>query len=493
MMQLGFALLEAGAYRSINTVTILYKNIVDFSATAIAWWLFGFSIYHASGDDNAGGSADMGTEGGTHASGEFILLLGFASTAVTIQSGCVAARTSLGLYMTQSVVLGNVIFPFVARWCWKEGGWLQKRGFIDFAGGSVVHVLGGAASYIACRVVGQRRCTRPERGEGSGVLSVSGHSLTLTYLGSMILWVGWLFFNAGSTQSVSSGGDVVALTCLVNSFLCPAFAIVACSIASNATAGVLDMDLALNSVLGALAAVTSGSAVIKPWGAAIQGLVVGGAFLYVHRWMMWQGIDDPVDAIAVHAVCGAFGTLTLPFFIDKEAYALAYGESWSKTIGEQFGEQILGTLVIAGFAIAVNIAVILVFWSFRGIRVDPAIEDTGMDTHLFGISAYPEIKEVIVFQDNLKKLKRKYSEPGSSRSLRAPEGAQKRRPGPKNRFNRFRRPMSAYSIAMRSQTPIEMKSVGDASISDSKAKLNGDPSPKLLRPIPRNALEAQDE
>lgn len=469
MMQFGFALLEAGEYRSLNTTTILFKNLIDFALTALGWWLFGFSLYYSTGDYNAGSGADATPNSIGRSFGEFVLLLGFASSAVTIQSGAVGARTKLGLYVGQSFVLGAIAFPLVARWTWREGGWLQKRGFIDFAGGVVVHVLGGAASFVACIVVGPRRCTRnlkkgsKKKANDPSVVSVAGHSLPFSYLGCMILWLGWLFFNAGSTKRVSADGDISALKCLVNSFLAPSAAIISCAVASYVRFGVLNMPMVLNSILGALAAVTSGSAVIEPWGAVLQGAVVGTTFQFISTWMQRHNIDDPVDAITVHGICGSFGALTLPFFIDEEAYLLTYGVSWNKNIGEQLGEQIIGIVTIASFAAAINLAVMVLFWAFQGIRVDAEIEDLGFDLHLFGTHAYPEIKEVIKFQENVMKLKRKVH--GSSSRSNSAEQSETGRvqagivQRPVKPRNRFRRPKSAYRVVHtpRSKSPVELK------------------------------------
>ncbi|GAB5369560.1 hypothetical protein AAMO2058_001415500 [Amorphochlora amoebiformis] len=400
MMQLGFGLLEAGSIQSINSQSILFKNLIDIAITTLGWWMFGYALYSSTGNAFAGNDREQAA---SDPSEEWVFVFfnwTFAAASATIVSGAVAGRMRLYSYITVSTSIGWVVFPIVSHWAWASNGWLFERGFIDFAGSGVVHLLGGTAALIACLLVGPRnaRFAFLEEEQKWVDRKPRGHSVMMAFIGTVLLWFGWFGFNAGSTLGVSEGRFIVAVTCLFNSSLASSSAIISMTVTGLLLPGKFSLPDVLNAALAGLVAITAGCATTTPWGAIITGLLAAPIYKASAELMAKLRIDDPVDAISVHGTCGLLGVLIPAFFSDQTLIDRAYGEGHIDfRVGHQLGVQVIGLLSIASFA-AAFVAIILAPWKFLipgGIRIDEGDELIGNDFGYFGGYAYPDWEEMV--------------------------------------------------------------------------------------------------
>jgi Amt family ammonium transporter len=379
LMQAGFALLETGLTRAKNAANIIMKNVMDASAGVIVFFLVGFGLMFGpslGGLVGTSGFALFGVEGQDPAWVYvfFFFQAVFAATAATIVSGAVAERVNFASYLVVSVVIVGLIYPVFGAWAWggllNGGGWLESLGFLDFAGSTVVHSVGGWAALAGALVVGARAGRYDEDGNP---VEMPGHSLPLAALGVFILWFGWFGFNAGST---TAGSPLIALIA-ANTFLAAGAGAVAAMTTTWARSGKPDVGMTLNGVLAGLVGITAGCDAVLPVGALGTGLVAGVLVVFATLWLE-RYIDDPVGAVAVHGVCGAWGTLAVAIFA-AEGFSLA-----------QLGVQAVG--VGAAFLWTFPLA-FLVFKGLEatvGLRIDETAETGGLDLHEHGTVAYPE-------------------------------------------------------------------------------------------------------
>ena len=379
LMQAGFALLETGLTRAKNAANIIMKNVMDASAGVIVFFLVGFGLMFGpslGGLVGTSGFALFGIEGQDPAWVYvfFFFQAVFAATAATIVSGAVAERVNFASYLVVSVVIVGVIYPVFGSWAWggllSGGGWLESLGFLDFAGSTVVHSVGGWAALAGALAVGARAGRYDADGNP---VEIPGHSLPLAALGVFILWFGWFGFNAGST---TAGSPAIALIA-ANTFLAAGAGAVAAMTTTWVRSGKPDVGMTLNGVLAGLVGVTAGCDAVLPVGALATGLVAGVLVVYATLFLA-RYIDDPVGAVAVHGVCGAWGTLAVAFFT-AEGFSLA-----------QLGVQAVG--VGAAFLWTFPLA-FLVFKALEatiGLRIDETAETGGLDLHEHGTVAYPE-------------------------------------------------------------------------------------------------------
>ena len=317
LMQAGFAMLEAGATRAKNAANIIMKNVMDISIGSLVFWMIGFGFMFGANESGLIGTSnfflsdiDPSTDTGMFDFSFFIFQTVFAATAATIISGAVSERTKFAAYLIYTVAVTAFIYPIFGSWVWG-GGWLSElgdNGFMDFAGSTVVHSVGGWAALAGAIVVG------PRLGkfiDGKPV-AIPGHSITLAALGVFILWFGWFGFNAGSTVS---GNDASIAIIAVTTLLAAA----AGSVGSMALSYILwkrfDASMTLNGVIGGLVAITAGTANVSPAMAVIIGLI--GGFVVVAAVVLLERklkVDDPVGAIAVHGFAGAWGTIAVGLF-----------------------------------------------------------------------------------------------------------------------------------------------------------------------------------
>ena len=377
-MQAGFTLVETGLTRSKNAVNIIMKNVMDCAAGALVFFAVGFGLMFgtSSGWIGTDGFFLSGIEGQdaawTYAFWLFQAV--FAATAATIVSGAVAERTKFTGYLLFSVVITGLIYPVFGAWAWgglfNGSGWLEQLGFIDFAGSTVVHSVGGWAALAGALVVGPR--VGKYRADGTP-RHLAGHSLPLAALGVFILWMGWFGFNAGSTTAGDSSIALIA----VNTFLSAAAGAVVAMAVTWLRSGKPDAAMTLNGVLGGLVGITAGCANLAPGFAILTGAIAGVLIVYASLGLE-RFVDDPVGAIAVHGVCGAWGTLAAGLF-DVGGFSLA-----------TVGVQALGITAAFLWVFPLAYGLFTLIDRTIGLRVEAHPEVVGLDLHEHAVQAYPE-------------------------------------------------------------------------------------------------------
>ncbi len=380
LMQAGFALLETGLTRAKNAVNIIMKNVMDASAGALAFFCVGFGLMFGHTTGGWFGTDGFFLAGVTDQPAEwtyafFFFQAVFAATAATIVSGAVAERVKFSGYLIFSVLVTALIYPVFGAWAWgglfNGGGWLEALGFIDFAGSTVVHSVGGWAALAGAMVVGPRAGKYDAEGRPR---SIEGHSLPLAALGVFILWFGWFGFNAGSTTV----GDTAIALIATNTFLAAGAGAVGAMTITWIKNGKPDAGMTLNGVLGGLVGITAGCANLVPGFAILTGAVAGVVVVFASE-VIERFVDDPVGAVAVHGVCGAWGTLAAGLF-DAGGFSLP-----------QLGVQALG--VGAAFLWAFPLCYVLFKGIDRlvgGLRINGDLEKSGLDLHEHAVRAYPE-------------------------------------------------------------------------------------------------------
>jgi len=391
-MQAGFAMVETGFTRAKNAVNIIMKNLMDFSVGSIAFFVVGFGLMFGKSNGLFGTSL-FALSGIGDNQWELTFLLFqtvFAATAATIVSGAMAERTKFTGYLVYSFFISLVIYPVFGSWAWggllAGGGWLEAPeggmlagmalpGFLDFAGSTVVHSIGGWLALAGAIVLGPRIGKYGAKGESR---ALAGHNIPLAALGVFILWFGWFGFNPGSTTA--AGGDIGHIAVTTN------LAAAAGAVTAMFIAWIMfkkpDASMALNGALAGLVGITAGCDGVSPVGALAIGAVAGAlvvlAVTFVDRVLK---VDDPVGAVSVHGVCGAWGTLACGLFNMESG--LLYGGGFA-----QLATQMIG--VVAAFVWAFGTGLAL-FYGIRktiGLRVSREEELRGLDIGEHGMEAY---------------------------------------------------------------------------------------------------------
>lgn len=394
IMQAGFAMVETGLTRKKNAGNIMMKNLMDFAAGSVAYWAVGFAFMFGTGNDFIGTSGWFILDPKAFSSldlanvplmTKWLFQVVFAATAATIVSGAMAERTKFSSYMIYSVFISAIVYPVVGHWIWG-GGWLSKLGFLDFAGSRVVHCVGAWSALAGVLVLGPRIGKYQKDGTPN---PIPGHSMPLAILGVFLLWFGWFGFNPGSTMAaVASIGDIAVTTNLAAA----AGAIVA-MLLSWKLQGKPDVGMAGNGALAGLVAITAPCAFVENWAALVIGLLVG--LLVVLSVFFWERhvVDDPVCAISVHGICGAFGTLAVGLFASPRLIEAAgvgtaglfYGAGF-----HQVGIQALGVLATFAWVFPLMLLFFFIIKKTVGLRVSREEELAGLDIHEHGMWGYPE-------------------------------------------------------------------------------------------------------
>lgn len=391
-MQAGFAMVETGLTRAKNAAHMMLKNLFDFVIGVFGFALIGYHIAFNGSDFVGftwlwGGPVDPAPVASNLTMAvHFVFNMGFAAAAATIVSGAVAERVTFKAYYIYAAVISTLVYPIIVSWVWG-GGWLSKLDtpFIDFAGGTVVHVTGGVAALIGAATVGARIGRFDEDGNS---LPIPGHNLPLTILGVFILLVGWFGFNSGSLLSADLQIGMIAAMTAIGA----ATGGIGATISSLTALKTADVTLIGNGVLGGLVAVTAGVANLSLVGTVLIGLLAGviatQGVLLLDRFR----IDDPVGAVPVHLLCGVWGTLALGFLADPDAVPGGGGPAGWLYGGSlaQVGSQVLGITAIAGFtAVAIGV-LFLVMKSVGILRVRPEVEAAGLDLFEHATPAYTD-------------------------------------------------------------------------------------------------------
>lgn len=390
LMQSGFLMLEVGLTRAKNSGNIIMKNTLDFAMGSLAYLIVGYGLMFGAskagffGGDGFLGLGILNYGGAETAAGAiafFIFQTMFCATAATIVGGAMAERTKFGAYLIYCVVISAFIYPISGHWIWG-GGWLSELGFIDFAGSTAVHLVGGLSALIGVLFLGPRIGKYDEKGKPKAIL---GHSLPLTAVGALLLWLGWFGFNGVSTGALSGGGAVTAATVIMNTNLAASAGAVATMLFTWFKYKKPDVSMTLNGALAGLVGITAGCAVVDALGAVIIG-IIAGILVVIAVEVIDQKVkaDDPVGAIAVHGVCGAFGTLAVGLFaVDGGVF---YGGGF-----EQLGIQALGVIAVTAWIILTVTPLFFIIKKTVGIRVHMEEELQGLDISEHGlVSAYAD-------------------------------------------------------------------------------------------------------
>ena len=383
-MQAGFAMVEAGLTRSKNTVNILMKNLMDFSVGSLIFWAIGFGIMFGTTNGLFGTDgfffSDFSKDGDNWLFAFWMFQVVFAATAATIVSGAMAERTKFVGYLIYSAIVSAIIYPVFGSWAWGSlfhgSGWLEGLGFIDFAGSSVVHSVGGWAALAGAIVLGPRIGKYTKDGKAR---AIPGHNITLAALGTFILWFGWFGFNPGSTTAANTDTALIA----VNTNLAAAAGAVAAMFTAWVVFKKPEATMTFNGALAGLVAITAPCANVSPLSSVIIGLLAGIiVVLSVIFFDKVAKIDDPVGAISVHGVCGAFGTLSAGLFDIN-------GFSWSVV-----GVQLIGIVTCFAWTFTTAFILFKLIQKTIGLRVKPEEELEGLDIGEHGLEAYPEFEKV---------------------------------------------------------------------------------------------------
>ena len=396
-MNLGFASLEAGMARSKNTVNILSKNFIVFAVSSLGFMLLGWGLMFGGDNPFLGtqhlfilGESDLSFYDDTLTSnvpfwGKFFFQLVFCGTAATIVSGAVAERIKYITFIVFSFVLTLVIYPIVGHWVWG-GGWLADLGFLDFAGDTVVHSLGGWAALAGALVLGPRIGKYDRDGKPR---AIPGHNMSLAVIGLFVLWLGWFGFNPGSTMSFQNPADVMHILMTTNTSAIAA--VLTATAASWLLLGKPDLGMTINGCLAGLVAITGGCAYISIGNSLLIGAVAGVLVVFAVLFFDRAKVDDPVGATSVHLCCGVFGTLCVGLFAQEGVTTLSTRNGLFYGGGAGLlGTQLLGIAAVGAFVFAASLVLWWVLKKTMGIRVTREEEIAGLDIGEHGNHAYPD-------------------------------------------------------------------------------------------------------
>ncbi len=381
-MQAGFSLVEAGFTRAKNSINIMMKNLMDFSMGTLAFWALGFGLMFGATSTGLFGTSgfflsDYSINGDPWVLAFWMFQVVFAATAATIVSGAMAERTKFSGYLIYSAIISGLIYPIFGSWAWggllNGGGWLEGLGFIDFAGSTVVHSVGGWAALAGAVVLGPRI---GKYGKNGAIRPILGHNMPLAALGVFILWLGWFGFNPGSTTTADTSIAMIFVTTNLAAATGAVFAMATSWIKFKKP----EVGMSLNGALAGLVGITAGCANVSPSSAVIIGAVAGVLVVFSVLFFERIRVDDPVGAISVHGVCGAWGTLAAGIF------------NMGGTSLGIIGVQLLG--IVACFAwtfIAAFLMFKTIAWTV-GLRVSAEEEMEGLDFTEHGGSAYPDFE-----------------------------------------------------------------------------------------------------
>ncbi|MDI9644462.1 MAG: ammonium transporter [Candidatus Verstraetearchaeota archaeon] len=395
-MNLGFAMLESGMQRAKNTSNICMKNLVTPAIGGLVFFIVGFSL--TFGKDLYGvlgnpmelamlsglETLDMWPNTNVTAFAFFLFQVMFAATAATIVSGAVGERIKFSGYLLFTTVILALIYPLVAHWVWG-GGWLGSIGMVDFAGSAVVHLTGGVAALAGAIALGPRLGKYTE----GKVNLIPGHNISLSTIGALVLWFGWFGFNPGSTAAATVPSIA---TIAITTNIAAATGALAAMVTAWLHLGKPDVGMTINGLLAGLVAITAGCASVSPSAAiaigGIAGMIVVFSVEFIDKILR---IDDPVGAVSVHGVGGAFGALAVGLFADSKysggISGLFFGGGFSQLV-----VQLVGVFAVSAFAFGASyIAFKVIDWAI-GLRVSEEEETIGLDVSEHGMSAYPDFE-----------------------------------------------------------------------------------------------------
>ena len=379
VMQAGFSCLESGLVRSKNSINVAAKNFADFCVSSVIFWLFGFALMFGATRDGLIGTTGFffSETGRPWLMAFFIFQLGFCGTATTIVSGAVAERMRFSGYIVIAAILSGLIYPVVGHWVWGSaagdgpGGWLERMGFIDFAGCTVVHSVGGWISLAAIIIIG------PRIGRfGEKRVPIHGHDLPMVTLGVFLLWFGWFGFNGGSTLGLTPEVPTV----IVNTTISGCFGGIVALGLSWRLDGRPDVATIMNGSLAGLVGITASAHIMAPSSAVLIGSVAGVVMYGVTVALERLEIDDVAGAVPVHLGAGIWGTLAVALIGDPDTWGTGLGRM------EQLGVQLTGVAAAFVWAFGVGFGLLWLLNRHLPLRIGPKGERVGLNVAEHGAS-----------------------------------------------------------------------------------------------------------
>jgi Amt family ammonium transporter len=388
LMQAGFAMLETGMVRAKNAVNVMMKNYMDLCVGTLLFWLVGYGLMFGDNPTGFYGTTLFGLASAPNWDYTLIFFqIMFAATAATIVSGAMAERTNYMAYLIGTCGITAIIYPIFGSWAWNDHGWLKQMGFIDFAGSTVVHSVGGWCSLAGIILLGPRLGRFSDKGE---VRTIPGHNLGFIAIGGFLLWFGWFGFNGGST--LAAGTNVGHI--LLNTHMAGAAGAVAAMLTSFVTRQPALMTNAVNGSIAGLVAITAGCASMQVPYAVLTGAIGGSLSVLGIIWLEKMRLDDVVGAVSVHGLCGAWGTLAAGLFLTGNMFD-----------SHQIMVQMIGIgaafvwVFLSAFAMYYLISIIV------DLRVSSMHEQRGLDITEHGEIGYPEFGNDAAYgSENLKDL-----------------------------------------------------------------------------------------
>jgi Amt family ammonium transporter len=386
-MQAGFALLESGLSRAKNSVNVLMKNYLDMCFGAMIFWAVGYGLMFGANTSGWFGTSEFMFNPQRPADAMYFLYqVMFAATTATIVSGAIAERTHFSAYIIGSMVITGLIYPVYGAWAWSGWhggqGWLASIGFIDFAGSTVVHSVGGWCALAALLIVRPRM---GRYGRDGSVRQIPGHNMSSATLGAFILWLGWFGFNGGSVALASNGDGALLGKVLLNTHLGGAGGAMGAVLAAVAFRSKILLTVCLNGAVGGLVSVTAGCHLMNPGFALLTGVIAGFLVSVSEALLVTRKIDDVVGAVSVHLVGGIWGTLAVALFNAAAPFDIA-----------QLKIQLLG---IAAAGLWTFPAALLMYWVLDrtlGMRATALQEQRGLDFSEHAEIGYPEFQREVV-------------------------------------------------------------------------------------------------
>jgi Amt family ammonium transporter len=382
-MQAGFTLVESGMTRSKNAVNIAMKNLLDIAVGSLTYWFVGYSLMY--GDTSNGWFFWSGIMQGEGADLFFQTM--FAATAATIVSGAIAGRTKYSTYVIFSIVMTAIIYPIAGGWQWQGSGWLTELGFIDFAGSSIVHAVGGFAALVAAYLVGPRIGKFVD----GKVMPIPGHNQILATLGVFILWLGWFGFNGGSQLAWGGDDAVAASTVVLITNLAAAAGALGALVTTWIWYGKPHLAQSLNGALAGLVSITAGCGNMTAGGAVLAGLIGGVIVVFSIEFIEKKlKIDDAIGAASVHGIVGFWGTIVIGLWgVDGDTKIGLFNGG----VTDQLIAQLTGGLAYAVWAVVLSFIVFGILKKTVGLRVTEEEEVAGLDISEHGSIAYPGKRE----------------------------------------------------------------------------------------------------
>ncbi|NLW74079.1 MAG: ammonium transporter [Clostridiales bacterium] len=400
-MNLGFAAVESGFARAKNTVNILSKNFIVFAISSLGFILLGWGLMFGGDNPLLGtqhlwilGSRDLSFYNDTLTSsvpfwGKFFFQLVFCGTAATIVSGAVAERVKYISFIIFSFVLTLFVYPVVGHWIWG-GGWLGSLGFLDFAGDTVVHSVGGWAALAGAVILGPRIGKYGKDGKPRAIM---GHNMSLAVIGLFVLWLGWFGFNPGSTMSFQNPADVMHILMTTNTSAIAA--VLTATITSWIFVGKPDLGMTINGCLAGLVAITGSCAYVSVEISLLIGALAGVLVVFAVIFFDRIHVDDPVGAISVHLCCGIFGTICVGLFAKEGVTSLSATNGLIYGGLRLLGVELLGILAVGAFTFTASALIWLALKKTIGIRVSAEEEISGLDIGEHGNIAYPDFTPAV--------------------------------------------------------------------------------------------------